>query len=58
MDSRTVNSQIKKRIWPLLRDAGFEVFASRTAWRHGCLLPQEYECHSGANSREASNNRN
>jgi hypothetical protein len=35
MDSKTVNSHIKKRIWPLLRDAGFKVFTSRTAWRHG-----------------------
>lgn len=35
VDSRTVNAHIKKRIWPLLRDAGFTVFTSRTAWRHG-----------------------
>lgn len=34
MDSRVVNSQIKRRIWPLLREAGFGTFTSRTAWRH------------------------
>jgi hypothetical protein len=34
MDSRIVNSQIKRRIWPRLREAGFDTFTSRTAWRH------------------------
>jgi hypothetical protein len=34
MDSRVVNSQIKRRIWPRLREAGFATFSSRTAWRH------------------------
>ncbi len=34
MDSKTVNSQIGQRIWPLLRAAGFGEFTSRTAWRH------------------------
>jgi hypothetical protein len=34
MDSRTVNLQIKHRIWPRLREVGFGTFTSRTAWRH------------------------
>lgn len=34
MDSRTVNLEIKKRIWPLLKKAGFSSFTARTAWRH------------------------
>lgn len=34
MDSRAVNAEIKRRIWPALRVAGFAKFSSRTAWRH------------------------
>lgn len=34
MDSKIVNSQIKRRIWPHLKQAGFDVFTARTAWRH------------------------
>jgi len=34
MDSKVVNREIKARIWPLLRARGFEVFSSRSAWRH------------------------
>ena len=34
MDSKAVNKGIKAEVWPLLRDAGFSGFSSRTAWRH------------------------
>jgi len=34
MDSRTVNTEIKRRIWPVLRGFGFAQSSSRTAWRH------------------------
>lgn len=34
MDSKIVNAEIKRRIWPVLRMAGFAQFSSRTAWRH------------------------
>jgi hypothetical protein len=34
MDSKVVNSAIKREIWPILREAGFAQFSSRTAWRH------------------------
>lgn len=34
MDSKVVNREIKKSIWPALKDAGFEAFTSRAAWRH------------------------
>jgi Domain of unknown function (DUF4304) len=35
MDSKNVNREIRSRIWPALRKAGFSVFSSRTAWRYG-----------------------
>ena len=34
MDSKFVNREIKKHIWPALREAGFATFTSRCAWRH------------------------
>jgi len=34
MDSKVVNREIKKFIWPALRHAGFATFTSRCAWRH------------------------
>jgi len=34
MDSKVVNREIKKVIWPALKDAGFDLFTSRIAWRH------------------------
>jgi Domain of unknown function (DUF4304) len=34
MDSRTVNAEIKRSIWPALRAVGFVTFSERTAWRH------------------------
>ena len=34
MDSKVVNREIKKAIWPALREAGFDTFTSRIAWRH------------------------
>jgi hypothetical protein len=34
MDSKVVSREIKKSIWPPLRDAGFDTFTSRIAWRH------------------------
>lgn len=35
MDSKVVNREIKKYIWPALKAAGFEMFTSRVAWRYG-----------------------
>lgn len=34
MDSKHVNQSIKKHIIPFLKKNGFEIFTSRTAWRH------------------------
>lgn len=34
MDSKTVNREIRKTIWPALKAAGFSHFTSRVAWRH------------------------
>jgi hypothetical protein len=34
MDSRSVNKEIRERIKPLLKDAGFSQFTSRTGWRY------------------------
>ena len=34
MDSRIVNREIRREIWPALRARGFNAFTSRTAWRH------------------------
>lgn len=34
MDSKHVNREIKKIIWPELKQAGFDIFTSRVAWRH------------------------
>jgi hypothetical protein len=34
MDSRAVNVEIRRSIWPILRAGGFGEFSSRTAWRH------------------------
>jgi hypothetical protein len=34
MDSKVVNREIKKSIWPALKQAGFSRFSQRTAWRH------------------------
>jgi hypothetical protein len=34
MDSKSVNKEIRQTIWPLLREAGFWRFSSRSAWRH------------------------
>jgi len=33
MDSKTVSKEIRRRIWPLLKEHGFTRFSSRTAWR-------------------------
>lgn len=35
MDSKTVSREVKQRIWPLLKETGFDTFTTRTAWRHG-----------------------
>ena len=35
MDSKVVNREIKKTIWPALKAEGFDHFTSRAAWRHG-----------------------
>jgi hypothetical protein len=32
--SRQVNVEIKRKIWPMLRSAGFDKFNARNAWRH------------------------
>jgi len=34
MDSKVVNREIRRRIWPLLKDIGFSQFSSRSAWRN------------------------
>lgn len=34
MDRKIVNREIKKAVWPALKDAGFDCFTSRAAWRH------------------------
>lgn len=34
MDSRVVNREIRREIWPCLREKGFDTFSTRTAWRH------------------------
>ena len=34
MDSKIVNREIRKSIWPALKAAGFKRFTSRAAWRH------------------------
>jgi len=35
MDSKVVNREIKRIVWPALKGADFETFTSRVAWRHG-----------------------
>jgi hypothetical protein len=35
MDSSSVNKEIRKHIKPLLIEAGFSLFTSRTGWRYG-----------------------
>jgi hypothetical protein len=35
MDSKVVNREIRRSIWPALKRAGFDRFTSRVAWRHG-----------------------
>jgi hypothetical protein len=34
MDSKAVSKEIRAKIWPLLRAAGFSRFTTRTAWRY------------------------
>jgi hypothetical protein len=34
MDSKVVNREIKRVIWPALKAEGFDTFTSRVAWRH------------------------
>jgi uncharacterized protein DUF4304 len=34
MDSKVVNKEIRRTVWPVLREAGFGHFSSRSAWRH------------------------
>jgi hypothetical protein len=34
VDSRDVTGEIRRVVWPTLRDAGFDEFTTRTAWRH------------------------
>src|SRR4051812_39446034 len=34
MDSKIVNREIRREIWPALKAVGFAQFTSRTAWRH------------------------
>lgn len=35
MDSKVVSQEIERRIWASLKTMGFDMFTSRTAWRHG-----------------------
>lgn len=34
MDSKIVNREIKRAVWPLLKKSGFNRFTQRVAWRH------------------------
>lgn len=34
MDSRVVNREIRREVWPVLREKGFDALSARTAWRH------------------------
>lgn len=34
MDSKAVNREIRRVIWPLFKAAGFSSNTTRTAWRH------------------------
>ena len=34
MDSRIVNREIRREVWPMLRQKGFNAFTVRSAWRH------------------------
>lgn len=34
MDSKIVNREIKRAVWPALKEAGFTRFTQRVAWRH------------------------
>ncbi len=34
MDARGVNRALRARVWPLLRQRGFDVFTDRAAWRY------------------------
>ncbi|HLJ48867.1 MAG TPA: DUF4304 domain-containing protein [Bryobacteraceae bacterium] len=34
MDSKVVAREIKREVWPLLRQEGFTEFSPKTAWRH------------------------
>lgn len=34
MDSRDVTREIRRVVWPALREAGFDAFTGRTAWRY------------------------
>ena len=34
MDSRVVNREIRREVWPVLREKNFDAFTARTAWRH------------------------
>src|SRR5436190_1017050 len=33
MDSKAVNAEIRRVVWPMLRDAGFDPILGRNAWR-------------------------
>jgi hypothetical protein len=35
MDSKAVNKEIRRVVWPLLKTYGFSKASARTAWRHG-----------------------
>lgn len=35
MDSKAVNKEIRRTVWPLLKTQGFTQVSARTAWRHG-----------------------
>jgi hypothetical protein len=34
MDSKAVSKEIRGRVWPLLKAAGFTRFSTRSAWRY------------------------
>ena len=34
VDSRDVTREIRRIVWPALREAGFDSFTGRTSWRY------------------------
>jgi hypothetical protein len=52
VDSKVVNREIKKSIWPVLKAVGFARFTSRKAWRHNAdsIDVLEFQSHNSYNA--------